>query len=383
MIDTASLYEVIEALDRQRPADNHVWAWQSAVEATCMIVFTENLRLAAGPTGEGAASGAYGLLRSRFDGQLAGAAPSARVAAAARTGTLRWARRNTLRIRQTKERLERQESFQRWLTWCIENAWVEKSARHRGLFDATFVPHISRILDIPVRDLERLRAASSVPDRLERLIASGARSAEFHATREAYVVSLLLRGRYHDSVARDSGWQIVHHPVRHAVLPAMRAPAGQSFALSMPETFLANIILASAFSQRRSVRLGSWAENVLAARRAYRTGALDAPLARHPRDPVASAVHAARTLHIRCHRETFDRTLDVAASVGFGYLSSVLLEGWESVAASALTASLAAFVLRRREPSKAVISQLSKRPGRLRQLALAGPGRVHRSWRSL
>ncbi|MFI6503236.1 hypothetical protein [Nonomuraea typhae] len=49
MIDTARLQEVIKVLDRQRPADNHVWARQSAVEATCMIVFTENLGRSAGP----------------------------------------------------------------------------------------------------------------------------------------------------------------------------------------------------------------------------------------------------------------------------------------------------------------------------------------------
>ncbi|MFE0156481.1 hypothetical protein ACFWY5_55785 [Nonomuraea sp. NPDC059007] len=151
----------------------------------------------------------------------------------------------------------------------------------------------------------------------------------------------------------------------------------------MPETYLATIILAAAFSQRRAARLGGWAENVIAARPAYRSGALDAPLARHPHDPIASAAHAARTIDVRCHSEALDRTLDVAASVSFGCMSSVMLEGWQSVAVSALAASASAFVLRRREPSRYMLSRLTRRPKRLRRLALAGPGRVHRTWSPL
>jgi hypothetical protein len=383
MIDTASLYEVIEALDHRRPADNHAWAWQSAVEATCMIIFAQNVRLSAGPTRQAAASGAYGRLRSRFEDHLTTAIPPAHIQTVARTGTLRWARRNVTHLRQTKDRLERQDSFQRWLTWCVENAWTEKSARHRGLFDAAFVPYISRVIDLPVRDLERLRAASALPEHLERLIAARSESEEFRRIRDAYVVSLLMRGRYHDTVAHKSGWQIMHHPVRHAVLPAMHPREREPYSMSVPETYLANIILASAFSQRQPARLDGWAENVIAARRAYRSGALDAPLARHPHDPIASAAHAARTIDVRCHSEALDRTLDVAASVGFGYLSSVLIEGWQSVAVSALTASASAFVLRRREPSRHVVSRVTLRPKRLHQLALAGPGRVHRTWSPL
>ena len=170
--------------------------------------------------------------------------------------------------------------------------------------------------------------------------------------------------------------------VMDAPMPADVVQSGiqQPFSVSAAETYLATIVLAAAFSRRGPARLSSWAENVITARRAHRAGALTLHAAGEREDPVTMAVHAARKINIRCHSDVLDRTLDVAASLGFGYLTSVTVEGWGSLAVSALTTSVSAFVLQGREPSRQAIARLSQRPGPLRHLAEAGPGRLHRRW---
>jgi hypothetical protein len=76
-----------------------------------------------------------------------------------------------------------------------------------------------------------------------------------------------------------------------------------------------------------------------------------------------------------------ERILEVGASLGVGALSSLVLSGWEALVLSATTATVAA-AMKEAGPSERVMSAFAKRPRRLRDLALAGPGHVSASWRS-
>ncbi len=381
LVDNTCLYEVVRTLSYRSPEECPRWAWKSAVETTCLIVGSQHLRLAPSPTKDGAASGSFGKVLAGLADVLGTVESTAEVQSAARTNTKRWARGQSVNIRETYHTLMTQDSdFDQWLEWFIGKVWEEHSKRLGGLFDPAFIPQISAIIEISNLDAHKLWEISTDTRIVKELAERQPDSEVFHALRDAYVVSALLRGRYHDNVARKSGWQIMHHPLRNQVLPRVLARERREYQISSPESYLANIIVASAFSLRRSSRLELWTSNVISARRAWRAGAVDLYPKNNDDLALKAAVRAAREVDIRCHAEMLDRILDIAASLGVGALTSVTLSSWEALVASAATASASAFVLRNRDPSRHVISRIAQRSQRLQDLAKAGPGRIDRAW---
>lgn len=151
---------------------------------------------------------------------------------------------------------------------------------------------------------------------------------------DAYVVSALIRGRYHDYVARKSGQQIMHHPLRRGVLPTARG-SHQEFPVANTERYFASIVLAAAFSQRRKLRVASWTDSVLSARRAMDAEELDLRPKEEENVALETAVRVAKQLDIRAHSSVLDRALETTAALGIGALTSFWLEGWVGFAVSA------------------------------------------------
>jgi hypothetical protein len=379
MMDNTCIYEVVEALSSNGPAKCHLWAWKSAVEVTCVIVGSQHLRLAPSPTRDGLPSGQFGQLLlglSEFV-QTAEAAPAA--AKSAKQATKRWLRDHPGRVAETYRVTARSAEFRAWLDWFTRNVWEEHASRLGGLFDPDFIPQMVPILELPRGDLEKLWHISNDSPAVARLARRQPDTPTFRSLQDAYVVSALIRGKYHDYVARKSGWQIMHHPLRATLLPAWGNRAGQEYPISGTEAYFANIILGSAYSHPRRNRLNEWTTNVLAARCAWRAGIIDLRPKLTDDIALAAAVRAARQLDVPCHSRTLDRALEVAASLGVGGLSSFTLTGWESLAAAGGTAVIA-YLAKDKEPSRRAISVITRRGGRLQALAKAGPGRIDRLW---
>lgn len=142
LIDSACLYEVVEALNAKKPTDCHAWAWMGAVEAACAIIGSDNIRLAPSPASSGPASGSYAELTNGLRGYLGTKRPDdPAITASALRNTRSWAMRNPSIIMSWYQQLKVDTpEFTLWLEWAIDNAWKEHAARLGGLFDADLIP---------------------------------------------------------------------------------------------------------------------------------------------------------------------------------------------------------------------------------------------------
>ncbi len=382
LLENTCLYEVLETLDMQVPEACHIWAWTGAVEATCVLIESAHLKLAPSPAQDGPASGRFGLLVAGLADILDTVVVTDKDIASARTTTRRWARENPKRIALAyDDLLHETPAFIPWLDWFKRNVWTEHARRLGGLFDPYFIPQVATILDVGEQDLRDLWLLSTDVTKLERLVRDRSATEAVDVLTRGYVVSALIRGRYHDNVARRANLQIMHHPLRNGVLRPLAGHACQEVQVSNTLAYLSNVLLASAFSQRHAQRMEVWLENLRLVRRASLAGALDLRAKTTDDVALALAVDAARKLDITVHRRALDRTLDAAAGLGVGGLTSFVVQGWEAFAAALGAAGLSTGVSKMiGDPSRRAISVVTKRRRRLRELAKAGPGRIERVW---
>ena len=381
LIETICLYEVVEALDASKPEDCHLWSWTSAVEATCALIGSRHLQLAPSPTQDGAASGPLGLILSRLANDVVGVAvPPPGDVRASKSTVKRWAKAHPDLLRNVYADLKRSKEYDAWLDWFSRNVWIEHANRLGGLFDPSFIPELSAVVGLSEDDLRTLWQRSADQRELERIARAGVGDSLFEELSSAYTVSALIRGRYHDAVARRSGWQIMQHPLRSGVLTARQVGGAEEFEVSSTLWYLSNIVLSGCFAERRARRLETWLANVSVARQAALAEELDLRPKRNDDLAEELAVNSARRLAIRVHPAMLDRALDAAAGLGVGTFSSFALHGWEALLAVAGSVGTATFAKSLGDPSQRIVSAVSKRRRRLEQMARAGPGRIVRIW---
>jgi len=187
----------------------------------------------------------------------------------------------------------------------------------------------------------------------------------------AHVLSILLRGRYHDLVARSAGIQVMHHPVRAPMLPKLSEQdlPPVPYELTNSERFMAQLLWASGFAERdadRRIRL--WSDNVRLVRTAVLAEAIDLPHRTSETRALDTAVDAAR---IRAHSRLVDDAIDLLLAAGVGVLTSFVVNGWP-----VMLTTLASYVGSRKEQiGTRVAKQALDSNRRLKHLAET-PGRV-------
>ena len=250
-IDSATTYEVLPLLSAAQANDAYPWAWQNTVAATSMLINTPHLLMAPAPVLRSGAAGLYGQLTLGLADFMSHYRPAPADARDALQKTKRWARKNVGKVQSAYAKLMADTTnYQRWLDWRITNAWVENAARLGGLFNADFIPELSKIMNVPEADLIRVRHLSSDVREVSGYVNRRSPHDDFQLLTDAYILSALLRGRYHDFIARKSGLQIVHHPLREGVLSKPKRTDHKNFSVSNTERYLSNIVLASAFMEK-------------------------------------------------------------------------------------------------------------------------------------
>jgi len=392
-IDSATMHEVIAALMHKRPEECYAWAWQGAIETTCTLIGTEHLKLPPAPGFEGATSGLYADFLQILSSIVSRSRPTGDIEQKARRQAKAWVRRNATGIRSHYEQLKMdKQNFARWLNPNVSDKWtdrwpgfnIEHSRRLDGLMDRTFLSEISSILNKSEPELQRIWTLSCDTTLLEEYAKHQPDDDDFRLMRDAFVVSALVRGVYHDYVAKDSGWQIMHHPLRQAALPRSLKRSAGEYPVSNTQRYFSSIILAGAFKQRTlDARVKCWGENVSKARGPALTGDIDLGLKGN--DDVAKdvAIRAAQRLHITTHSKQaikiLDEALNAAWALGGLVLTSFLLSPWEAAGVSAAMYA-ATRVVTAKEESIGNLLVSATREHRLRDLVDAGPGRVERTW---
>jgi len=244
---------------------------------------------------------------------------------------------------------------------------------HGTLFTAEFIPEISLMLGCRQADLERIHELSARESQVSEWVKKRPDTESFRLASDAFAITTLLRGRYHDYAARNAGLQIIHHPMREPLLRTMKRT--DLFEISNTMQYVTNIIVATALKQTGMKRkIQSWANNVLKVRAALADEKID--LRPKDRDDVAldSAIDAVRKSAVDVHPKTLDPLLDILMGLSVGTLTGFTLAPWIGV-----PAGCAAGVVSRVTQARArLVRGAYCARHNLRRLARSSAGRVQR-----
>jgi hypothetical protein len=256
------------------------------------------------------------------------------------------------------------------------HTWPSLVGPHE-IFERHSIKAISRVIEVSQRELQQVHRTSKDGQILHRFAAAPSFDDELFAILwKAFLVDLLIRGKYHDEAARLLGGQVLHHPARG---PILRRLSGSStrYDVTNADRALSNVILAGALAERtQQRRMDLWLEGVFKARKAAQYGTLSLV---DPGDDEAAeraAVEKAKELGIRTHARVYDDVTDASIAIGAGVLTSFVLTGWIDIAISVAMYAAA----KSKQLGNGVGDLIFERRHRLERFAASGSGRVEREW---
>jgi hypothetical protein len=394
-IDSSTLYEVIHLFHAWGMADTSAWTWRCSTEVTNALIHGRQLSIAHTPKLP-LYPGPWGYIPRQLADQTHFVVPSQDVQRAARKNVNDWALsgdglrllRQSIEFSYYDSKDERtRESFIRYLENMVVHTWPALVGPHE-IFETRNIRVISRVTGVSQAELMRAHKASKEKSNLRRFASNLSFDDDLLVVIwRAYLVDLLIRGRYHDEAASmqaaritygldGKGGIILHHPARNPVLRPLSG-ARNSFKVTNTDRAFANILLSGALAERtQRRRIDLWLEGVLTARRAAQNQKLDFVAQDDDRDAERVAAKQAKSLGIRTHASLFDQIMDLTVAGGLAYLTSFVLVGWADVAIGAGT-----YIAGKSQDVGTRMGRWAfEHPGRLERLASSGPGRVEREW---
>ena len=343
-IDSASLHQVIQCFDASY-SDQYPWSLQTATEVTSLLVRTEHQHIAPGLGTKGSAIVAdqYDklvdqLLTERILDRLPAFDAAAQTTALKRTKQWTGRADNLKKLSATVEALHADRAnFRPWIEWSATKAWHSHSARLHGLFDTSFSRHIAKLLSLTEDEVLELHRQSLDPKSLDSLIGNrhGHRYKDFALMSRAYIASTILRGKYHDEVAKLTSLQIKHHPIRSLICSGgTRAPV--SFPVSNTLSALSTMLIHGAACQKKtSDRLACWVENINRVKPLLASGREEVGPKDTDHAAIDVAARIAREAAIHMGDRRFTTLLELGLSLGVGILTHVTLSPWLALPAAA------------------------------------------------
>ena len=331
-IDWASLTEVANSY-RGNMRSSYLWSALASIQVTCGIVHGTQLKVLPNPSNRGMVTkGPHDVLRAAVTEYVDSTRPPQSVSDRRRADVSRWAQENAGDIRTLVRRcMSNPDSvygprcgFSEWLSTALGDNLEATKLRIGGLFDISFSKPLATILEITEEEL------SDVWWRSDDASLPREQSELRELAKSAHVLSIMFRGRFHDVVARETNLQVLHHPVRMPLLPAL-----ENDSIAVPhdvtnsERFMAQLLWASGFSERsHDTRIRLWAENVRLVRLAVQAEMIDLPQRASEDRALETAVDGARQAGVRTHAKLIDECADLVIAMGFGALSSFVVNGW-------------------------------------------------------
>jgi hypothetical protein len=384
-IDSASLYEVLAALHYRKVERWPLWTLKRATEVTCTLINDNRLLVAPWLYSDVSFIGLFDRMMRALTSILYYPKLDNRYSKIARNRVKRWAGHYYPKIRDAFEKVRQDKSFSNYMDWNIAIGWLEHSAMYQGLFEEDFIPEFSKVLNCSENDLHGIWEKSCNLTQVKQWSEKRPDTDDFKLAADAYVLSVLLRGRYYDHIAEQTDMQIMHHPVREFVLSQKKA--GAIFKPTNTEEYLTSIILSSALAeQKMENRLSLWAENVINARKARIQGCID--LSQKDSDSVArdTAINYSKLIDLRGYSKLTASSFDVLSSLVIDGLVCVVLCPWIGIPPEAgipvgpLIAAAYKYKTQKGIGDR-VAHLVTTRSGRLHDMAIAVPGRIRGIWK--
>jgi hypothetical protein len=343
-IDAASISQIVQCLDRGYE-NQYPWSLKTAIDLTVLLIKTDHQHIAPTMSQRGGPVLDYQdrLIDRLFSRQIIKSLSSLDNDTVKQTEkeVQTWAEdQQNLKILRAalKKLFNDQENFQQWIDWVVSRtAWYAHAVRHAGLFETNLIPHIKHVLRISQKAVEELYKESCDVEHLRTLARK--RNKEFDLMCKAYMLSALLRGKFHEKVAQSNSLQIMHHPFRELICQE-GTQEGITFQVSKPSQMLASFILNGATHQKKlNDRIDCWVENIhrvrslLATKRVH----LDETPTDHAAFDVARDVAKKATIEMGDKRiHTF---LDICSGLAIGTLTSIYLDPFAGIPAGALASA--------------------------------------------
>ena len=374
-IDWASLTEVANSY-RGDMRSAYRWSAVCAVEVTCAIVHGEQLKvLPSGSDRMTTTRGPHDVLRAAVT-EYVDSSESLDAGSIQRVANVNdWATDNSADLRviighclaSPDVVYGRGSQFDQWLSFALGPNLEATGLRVGGLFDLNFAAPLATIMEISEDELRQIWRTTQ---EMSALVRSGEL---LELVKAAHVLSIMLRGRYHDLTAQEYGRQVLHHPVRRPVLPVLTGPAVPvPYEVTNSEHMMAQLLWASGFAERKHhERIRLWAENVRLVRMAIRAEFIDLPQRSSDDRALDTAVDAAKRAGVRTYSRLIADCADLMLAMGVGALSSFVVNGWPD-----MYVTLGTYIASRKEDlgDRAARVTLENRR-RLKRLAET-PGRI-------
>ncbi len=337
LLDSCTVTQVVECLERGL-AGQYPWSIRTVLDLTALLIREGHLGLAPGlaPPKSIVHDNQDLLIDLMRSNGLVASLPQidSDTVHLAFTRSKKWIGRgeHLAALRDEVDRLMAdKKDFQNWIDWSAPHAWHSYVSRSGGIFDTAYLAYVATILDISEREALDLHRRSADPGEISRLVA--VRGQDFEHMTRAYVASAIMRGRYHEEVARLKNFQLVRHPLRGLISKTRTGRPVAEVRVPQAAWCLACIVLYGAVRQSHlRDRLRCWVDNVRKARGFLARGGLD--LTDGTRDAaVDAAVLVARRAGIQIVDSQLDSLFEIIAGLGIGTLTAIFLNPWLGVPA--------------------------------------------------
>ena len=360
MLDSASLYEILTLLRKDKIDYASKWTIKSSFLATSLLVTCPHFKLPPSPAGLNKSKGEYELLLRSLSNIVSVANISGNVLCSTdllnKTNEFIVSQKKRLKkVLQEKKQIDfhdletnpiYQQGYQSivnfaedfstpevqlWIEEGVNYRWQKDFIRKNGIFDRDIIPAIAIFTGMTVKELSLLWTFCNRKSVLDDII-QHTDSDEYKMITNAYLAAAIIRGIYHDYVAKYISNQIYHHPLRKGYLPEDSLDKNSILNVEFPLSFKLYIllILSCSFQEKQlRSRIDTFVHNVSLSREAYAKEIICFNEHNFYDAAIDEAIRNARIAKIRAYPKYSDSLINFLIILATTLLGSFLLNGWE------------------------------------------------------
>ena len=223
---------------------------------------------------------------------------------------------------------------QLWIEEGVNYRWQKDLIRKNGIFDKDIIPEISIFTGITTKELNLLWSLCNRKTVLDDIMHHTG-SDEYGLITKAYLAAAIIRGIYHDYVAKHFSNQIYHHPLRKEYLPQDNLDKNSILNIELPLSFKLYIFLIfnCSFQEKQlEAKIETFVHNISLSRDAYAREIIYFNEHNFYDAAVDEAINNARIARIRTYPKYSDSLINLFIVSATTLLGSFLLSGWEGAA---------------------------------------------------
>jgi hypothetical protein len=374
-IDTASINSATGALSVGDPNNWGAWDKQCLFDVTYLFLHN-NMRAVPTLDNRRSPTGYTEHVISKFP-QLKYFDPQKQ--GSALNQTKKWVIRNKARLVLAWKQANEDSDFTAWADVHRQQMFIDHVRRHGSLVESAFIPILANILGVTEKELKDADNLSRNLSVVERWAKSSHITDEFKLVYEAWLLSGIIRGKYHMHLAAKEGIHLLQHPYRKYI--KTRLKAAQPELVTNTEAYFINFIISSALLERKpDNRVKAWLDNINTARAAIESPSLNLREGDTESEAEDLAFGAAKRINLPCHSARLRKLVTLTVSSGLSAIIGFKISPWVSPLGFAVKPAIeeAYKKIRKGREIPEDIRNLIFTKGRFQKLQSRIPGRIER-----